>query len=256
MSAEVGGDGEVAVEGGRSELVLHPGEIRRLCADQRQRALADGVSPCRKRSLVCGRWAAPCQQFVPAQEEEEALKQSKTAAIAEPTHSDRGSSAQRLGHRHSPASSPAGHHVACLCLNPWRRSWRESQLAAGAIGGEELGGSHRRGSRHWAAQRYLFKGVTGWRLPSAKGSGQQEASADRCSNGDGPIWDLFLCRCRSALVGGLEAPTAAEVLFWTACSRAFRGTGSICLDPGQQMALRQGTDPLKKHQWASSRELS
>lgn len=40
MGSQVGGNGKVTIEGGGSQLVLHPGEVRRLHSDQGQQLLA------------------------------------------------------------------------------------------------------------------------------------------------------------------------------------------------------------------------
>lgn len=52
MGAEVRSNGKVAVEGRRAHLILHPGEVRRLPADQRQGILADGIPPRGEGPLV------------------------------------------------------------------------------------------------------------------------------------------------------------------------------------------------------------
>lgn len=55
MRAEIRGDGEVAVERGRAQLLLHPGEVRRLPSDQRQGLLAQVIPPLGQRPLVYAR---------------------------------------------------------------------------------------------------------------------------------------------------------------------------------------------------------
>lgn len=55
MGAEVGRDGEVAVQGWGAQLVLHPGQVGRLPADQGQRSLALVIPPPGQRPLVCSR---------------------------------------------------------------------------------------------------------------------------------------------------------------------------------------------------------
>lgn len=45
VGAEVGREGKVRVEGRRADLLLHPGQVRGLIADQRQEFLSGPVAP-------------------------------------------------------------------------------------------------------------------------------------------------------------------------------------------------------------------
>lgn len=62
MGSEVGGDGEVAVEGGRPQLILQPGQVGRLPTDQGQHLLSQRVSPFGQSPLVCAAHTTPSAQ--------------------------------------------------------------------------------------------------------------------------------------------------------------------------------------------------
>lgn len=53
VCTQVRSDGEVAVERGRAQLVLHPSKVRGLPTYQREHLLSQGVPPFGKRPLVC-----------------------------------------------------------------------------------------------------------------------------------------------------------------------------------------------------------
>lgn len=53
VGAQIGGDGEVGVEGGRAQLLLHEGEVGRLPAHDGEQGIADLVAPGRQTSGIC-----------------------------------------------------------------------------------------------------------------------------------------------------------------------------------------------------------
>lgn len=58
VGAEIGGDGEVRVERGRAQLLLHQGEVGGFPAHDGKQQVADGMAPWRQSSSICRRTSA------------------------------------------------------------------------------------------------------------------------------------------------------------------------------------------------------